>query len=99
MSRESAKSKSRRYIVEGRLRIDRVDGRTVHASCFGDGTIYTLGHDPVLPDGWHCDCPSRTLNCAHLLALRLVTAPNEADVLALRVRQLFDETEREEQWP
>lgn len=72
MSRESAALKARRYLTEGRLLVLRVDGPIIRAACRGDGQVYRLGHDPR--HGWRCDCPARTRDCAHLLALRLVCA-------------------------
>lgn len=72
MSRESAAAKARRYLAEGRLLILHVHGPLIRAACRGDGQVYRLGHDPR--HGWWCDCPARSRACAHLLALRLVTA-------------------------
>lgn len=73
MSRESAFSKARRYLTEGRLLVVAVDQDRISALCRGDGRIYSLGLDPR---GWHCDCPAVTDQCAHLRALRLVTVIN-----------------------
>lgn len=72
MTRESAAAKARRYLGEGRLLVLRVDGPIIRACCRGDGQVYSLGYDPR--HGWHCSCPARSRACAHLLALRLVTA-------------------------
>lgn len=71
MPRENAESKSRRYLSEGRLTVLYVRGQQIRATCRGDGTLYKLRHYPN--DGWRCDCPAVSGNCAHLLALRLVT--------------------------
>jgi hypothetical protein len=71
MPRESAHTKARRYITEGRLTITRVTDDGVDAHCRGDGEIHELGLDAG--NNWHCTCPARTRDCAHLLALRLVT--------------------------
>lgn len=47
----------------------RTAASTPHgATCRGDGTAYSLGHDHA---GWYCNCPART-RCAHLYALGLV---------------------------
>ncbi len=67
---ENAEAKGRRYVAEGRLTVERVDGRLVVASCRGGGQIYRLGHR----DGeWVCACPARG-RCSHLHALQLVVA-------------------------
>jgi hypothetical protein len=77
-ARESAQTKARRYLAEGRLRIRHLDehGGTVQADCRGGGAIYSLGRDA---GGWFCSCPA-VRECAHLVALKLVTAlePREA---------------------
>jgi hypothetical protein len=70
VTRETVADKSRRYLGEGRLVIDRVHGDAIHASCRGEGELYELGHLPGR--GWWCSCPARG-DCCHLRALRLVT--------------------------
>lgn len=67
--RESAEQKGQRYVVEGRLTVERLDGRGIRARCRGSGTVYALGYDG---EGWFCSCPART-RCAHLVALQLVS--------------------------
>ena len=67
--RESVETKGRRYLVEGRLLVELVDGRRIVASCRG-GRRYSLGYDPTRNE-WRCTCPARG-RCAHLLALRLI---------------------------
>jgi uncharacterized Zn finger protein len=71
--REGAEAKGRRYLVEGRLRLRRVEGLLVEADCRGGGALYELGHDV---GGWWCGCPARG-RCAHLVALQLVTVPGQ----------------------
>ncbi len=66
-SRESAATKARRYITDGRLTIET--SARIDATCRGDGQVYELGY---AHGRWHCNCPARTIDCAHLLALRLV---------------------------
>lgn len=68
--RESAFAKARRYVTEGRLLVTEVTTRRISALCRGDGKIYALGYTA---DGWRCDCPAVSRDCAHLRALRLVT--------------------------
>ena len=70
MTRETKEAKGRRYLTEGRLHVRTVDGDTVRATCRGDGQRYLLGHD--VPARWWCSCPA-SRDCAHLVALRLVT--------------------------
>lgn len=67
--REDAASKGRRYLTEGRLTIDAVTTDRVHAIAKGDGHQHDLGHKR---GRWYCDCPARTDQCSHLVALRLV---------------------------
>src|SRR5687768_7537420 len=67
--RESAEQKGRRYLLEGRLVIERVDERGVRARCRGGGAVYELGFDG---SDWFCSCPALT-RCAHLIALQTVT--------------------------
>jgi SWIM zinc finger len=43
---------------------------TVMAEVRGSGAVYAAGHGPK---GWSCDCPAKSKNCAHVLALKLVT--------------------------
>ncbi len=69
MARENAEAKGKRYLVEGRLVLERVDARTIRATCRGAGEVYRLGFDRT---GWWCSCPART-RCSHLWALMTVT--------------------------
>ncbi len=68
MPRESSFDKARRYLLEARLRITRVDGTFVEATCRSDGAVvYRLGHS----QGRWC-CPAVSVDCSHVRALRLV---------------------------
>jgi hypothetical protein len=69
--RESADTKAKRYLVEGRVIITRVSDRVVHAKVRGDGRLY----DVTFTGYWSCPCEVRTDRCAHLRAVRMVTAP------------------------
>lgn len=71
MPRESADAKARRYLTEGRVIITRISERVVHAKVRGDGRVY----DVTWVGYWSCSCPVTTDRCAHLRAVRLVTAP------------------------
>ena len=72
MSRENAHDKARRYLAEGRLVVTRVSDSEVHARARGDsGAIYRAS---FVGGSWTCTCPARADQCAHLRALRLVTA-------------------------
>jgi len=71
--RENAQQKGLRLLLEGRLRIVRVDGDFISAECRGDsGAVYRLGYDHKRKQ-WRCQCPARTA-CSHLSALWMVTA-------------------------
>ncbi len=71
VGRETSEQKGRRYVIEGRLIVERVDDRSVVASCRGSDTAYRLDFDPA-GQAWRCTCPARG-RCAHLVALQLVT--------------------------
>jgi hypothetical protein len=79
VSRESAVEKAKRYLGEARLVVRDLDENAgvVLADCRGNGSIDSCGRDER---GWFCDCPALTTACAHLLALKSVTAlePREA---------------------
>ena len=67
--RESAATKARRYLTEGRLLVIEVAVDRIAALCRGDTGLYSLGYSA---GDWACDCPARTRGCSHLRALRLV---------------------------
>lgn len=68
---ETVADKGRRLLVDGRLRVKRVEGPLVVAECRGDtGKIYALGFDPRSSE-WRCTCAA-TRQCSHLYALKLV---------------------------
>jgi uncharacterized Zn finger protein len=70
--RETAASKARRLLVEGRVIVTRVDGRKVTALVRGDSEgFHVVEHDA---GRWSCDC-SALGACSHRLALQLITAP------------------------
>jgi uncharacterized Zn finger protein len=70
-AREGAQAKGRRYLVSGRVTILRAGPGRVSALVRGDGAFY----DVTYRDGvWSCPCLART-DCAHLVAVRLCTAP------------------------
>jgi hypothetical protein len=74
--RESAESKARRYLCEGRLEVQRVASEGVFARCLGDeGDTYNLRWDEA-HRRWTCNCPAYGPRCAHALALaRVVRKP------------------------
>lgn len=74
--RESAYSKGRRYVTEGRLTVIEVTEHRISAFCKGDGHVYALGYRG---NEWWCECPAISRNCSHLIALRLVTVSTKAD--------------------
>jgi hypothetical protein len=70
--RENAESKARRYLAEGRVRIVACDeaAGTIMAQVRGSGAVYAAGHGAK---GWSCDCAAKSKNCAHILALKLIS--------------------------
>ncbi len=73
MSRENVNEKAIRYLAEGRIRILSCNEHDaeIDADVRGLGAVYSTGRDA---HGWRCDCPSRTADCAHVIALRMITA-------------------------
>jgi hypothetical protein len=74
MSRESAETKSLRYLAEARLTVEHVTADGVRASCRGSGALYVVTW--TQSEGWQCSCPAFG-RCAHLLALQAVTVRPE----------------------
>lgn len=70
--RENAATKARRYLTEARVIVTTAAPGNVTATARGDGAIYHLGYS----GHWWCSCPVRTDQCAHLIALRLITCPD-----------------------
>jgi uncharacterized Zn finger protein len=71
MARENVDAKGRRYVVEGRLLIERVNDARIDAKCRGNGEVWRVGYDGT-QGRWMCNCPAIG-RCAHLVALQLVT--------------------------
>lgn len=72
--RENTTDKAKRLLLTGRLRVTKVEGNIISATCRGDsGEVYQLGNDSPEMTFWDCSCPART-DCSHLRALWLVTA-------------------------
>jgi len=70
MPRESAATKGRRYLTEGRVVIEVVGPGHVSAVIRGEGAIYRTMYSR---GAWWCSCPARR-DCAHIRALKLVVA-------------------------
>lgn len=74
---ENLEQKGKRYVIEGRLRIERFEpSGLIVASCRGTGATYSLGYDPARRE-WRCTCAverggKRNRRCSHLAALQLV---------------------------
>lgn len=69
VTRESAETKGRRYLIEGRLVVELVDAQQIAATCRGTGAVYQCGY---ARGSWFCTCPVRG-RCSHLVALMAVT--------------------------
>jgi hypothetical protein len=69
--RETKWHKAMRLLIQGRLRVLRVDVDFIAAECRGDsGEVYRLGWRG---QRWTCSCPAMT-DCSHLAALWAVCA-------------------------
>ena len=77
MAREDARTKSLRYLTDGRVAITTVTAGTVDAIVRGDGMFHAVAHRNGM---WSCTCPARG-TCSHLLAVRSVVAiePHETN--------------------
>ena len=70
MTRESAATKGRRYLTEGRVTVLDVSADRTAATIRGDGAVWFASWTP--DSGWVYDCPARG-RCSHLIAMGLVT--------------------------
>jgi uncharacterized Zn finger protein len=74
--RESAFTKAERYLLSGRLTVERVVGDVVLVRVVGDeGDSYVVS---LYPQGrtWSCSCPALWSRCSHVQALaRVVRKP------------------------
>lgn len=70
---ENVEQKARRYLIEGRIVVEKRDTETglVVATCRGGEATYHLGFDPKRGQ-WRCTCRASRGRCAHLVALRLI---------------------------
>ncbi|MFP5256075.1 MAG: hypothetical protein ACLGI8_09525 [Acidimicrobiia bacterium] len=71
MSRETARTKADRLLIEGRVVILEAGRYGVVARVRGEGVIHTTRYGF---GAWTCTCPARTDQCSHLIALRRVVA-------------------------
>lgn len=78
MSRESAETKGARYLTEGRMVVLSAGPSHFLATVRGSGEIHTVRFGR---GGWSCTCPARSL-CSHLVAARLVAAPDAGQLIA-----------------
>ena len=70
MASEASIVKAHKYLTEGKVTLLEVsdDGCTASAQGSGD-TPYEV----IFNGGWSCDCPARKTECAHVVAVKLVT--------------------------
>lgn len=76
MSRENARDKASRYLLEGRVIIATIRRDYCHARIRGDGHVYTAEYRDR---SWRCNCPARSIACAHVLAVQRVVAVDIED--------------------
>jgi uncharacterized Zn finger protein len=74
MPREDIRPKATRYLNEGRVTVLEKVGDTVTATARGEGALYSVSYSPSTR--WTCSCPARSEACAHLYALKRITAPD-----------------------
>jgi uncharacterized Zn finger protein len=81
--RESAMTKARRLLAEGRVSITRVDGAAVDALVRGDSArLHLVQHRP---GWWTCPCDALSVRCSHVQAVQLVTLVPGAWIAAANV--------------
>jgi hypothetical protein len=69
--REAAFDKARRYLVQGRFLVREVSSSRIEAKIKGDsGAIHSAGY---VRGSWYCSCPAVSIDCCHVLGLKLVT--------------------------
>jgi hypothetical protein len=79
MITETAHDKARRYLADGRLTIRQFSRAGVVAFVRGEdsGLVHRAEWSP--DTGWNCDCVSREVFCAHVIALRLITVTHQQE--------------------
>lgn len=83
---EASQEKAHRYLLDGRVRvIEHSEGSALVEVQGTDSDPYvvrfsSLGSDDAGRGVWHCTCPSRKSLCAHVIAVKLVSAHREAQV-------------------
>jgi uncharacterized Zn finger protein len=76
--------KARDYLLRGKVAITSVVGSMVHAEVTGSDETLEPYRVVGLGVEWRCDCPARVPECAHIIAVRLVSpAPIANGVKAL----------------
>lgn len=68
--RESAATKARRYLAEGRVIVTALDAHRVEAVVRGDAVLHSCSYHA---GAWACSCEARG-RCSHLLAVGLIVA-------------------------
>jgi uncharacterized Zn finger protein len=74
MSRETREEKAHRYLLEGKVKV--IDHSLQRGTA--EFEVYGSSEDPyVVRFGgvglWHCDCPAKVEDCAHMLACKLIS--------------------------
>ena len=73
MPRETARQKSDRLLLEGRVIVIRADRTHIEATVRGEGSIHSVG---FMANRWFCSCPARSEACSHIFALKRISAPD-----------------------
>ncbi len=71
MSAETAHTKARRLLAEGRVRIKWASDQLTVAAVRGDSSIYDVRWTRL--QGWSCSCACFGRGCSHIAAVRAVT--------------------------
>ena len=71
--RETAATKARRYLAEGRIIISTAEPGKVLAIARGTGQIHHAGYSA---GSWWCTCETPNDRCSHIRAIQTITAPD-----------------------
>lgn len=72
MTSEAIVKKARDYLINGKIKVERLTPREAFVTAKGSKTYDLYWHPGT---GWICDCPAgrNQIDCAHIFASKLIT--------------------------